>query len=210
MLSCCFRRLLVQLYACTEETTFISNSTWKSEKIPKPKLNPRLMIRNPPRSVPFRSQVKSTPHVHVHANATQARAYVQTGIEQVKDRNASQNVHDKERGSCKESERRKRKWGRNRERIRGTGKRHFRGDRQRILRAKSLVSSPRAHVRTIAALESDAAIERDIISNHLLFSIFFSWPCQASPDPRLQIWVTPRTTSRSMCFAFLLAESLMI
>lgn len=143
MLSCCFRRLLVQLYACTEETTFISNSTWKSEKIPKP-LNPRLMIRNPPRSVPFRSQVKSTPHVHVHANATQARAYVQTGIEQVKDRNASQNVHDKERGSCKESERRKRKWGRNRERIRGTGKRHFRGDRQRILRAKSLVSSPRA------------------------------------------------------------------
>lgn len=50
----------------------------------------------------------------------------------------------KERGSCKESERRKRKWGRNRERIRGTGKRHFRGDRQRILRAKSLVSSPRA------------------------------------------------------------------
>lgn len=66
------------------------------------------------------------------------------------------------------------------------------------------------HVKTIAALESDAAIERDIISNHLLFSIFFSWPCQASPDPRLQIWVTPRTTSRSMCFAFLLAESLMI
>lgn len=116
----------------------------------------------------------------------------------------------KERGSCKESERRKRKWGRNRERIRGTGKRHFRGDRQRILRAKSLVSSPRAHVKTIAALESDAAIERDIISNHLHFSILFSWPCQASPDPRLQIWVTPRTTSRSMCFAFLLAESLMI